>query len=116
MRWPRRAVLELSWSGKEPAPGLLWLQAWGALCGRQVYNHSPLHIIFLFRNGITASICKSVHHISLGGKLSDSLRFMKKLVFFTLTSSYPRSAHLRTMLRSIRDGWRGRMGPAQDLD
>ena len=76
-------------------------------CGRQIPWHSPLRHYFMFRNGV---YLQKLPHISIGWKLSDGFQLMKKLVFFTLVGR-PRSAHLRAMLRGIRDGWRGRLGP-----
>jgi rhamnosyltransferase len=79
------------------------IQQW---CGRQISWHSPLRHYFMFRNGI---YLQKLPHIPLGWKLSDGFQLLKKLVFFTLVGC-PRSAHLRAMLRGIRDGWQGNMG------
>lgn len=68
--------------------------------------HSPLRHYFIFRNGI---YLQKLPHISLGWKLFDALQLAKKLVIFTLVGR-PRSAHLRAMLRGLRDGLRGRLG------
>ena len=74
--------------------------------GREFAWHSALRHYFIFRNGI---YLQKLPHISLGWKLFDALQLAKKLVIFTLVGR-PRSAHLRAMLRGMRDGWRGRLG------
>jgi len=75
---------------------------------RQVAWHGPLRHYYLFRNGIHL---QKLPHIGLAWKLSDALQLLKKFVFFSLVAR-PRGAHLRAMLRGMRDGWRGRLGPA----
>jgi len=76
--------------------------------GRQIAWHSPLRHYFMFRNGI---YLQKLPHIPLGWKLFDAFQLLKKLLFFTLVGR-SRSAHLRAMFYGIRDGWRGRLGPA----
>ncbi len=68
--------------------------------------HSPLRHYFIFRNG---TYLQKLPHVSVGWKLFDSLQLAKKLAIYTLVGR-PRSAHLRAMLRGMRDGWRGRLG------
>ncbi len=68
--------------------------------------HSPLRHYFIFRNG---TYLQRLPHVSVGWKLFDALQLAKKLVIFTLVGR-PRSAHLRAMLRGMRDGWHGRLG------
>lgn len=80
---------------------------WG---GRQIPAHSPLRHYYMFRNGV---YLQKLSHISFGWKLADAFQLMKKLIFFTLVGR-PRRAHLRAMLRGIRDGRRGHMGPADE--
>ncbi len=74
--------------------------------GWQFPWHSPLRHYFIFRNG---TYLQKLPHVSLGWKLFDALQLAKKLVVFTLVGR-PRSAHLRAMVRGVRDGWRGRLG------
>ena len=68
--------------------------------------HSPLRHYFIFRNG---TYVQKLPHVSLGWKVFDAIQLAKKMVIFTLVGR-PRSAHLRAMLRGIRDGWCGRLG------
>jgi rhamnosyltransferase len=75
--------------------------------GWQFPWHSPLRHYFIFRNG---TYLQKLPHVSLGWKLFDALQLAKKLVIFTLVGR-PRAAHLGAMLRGVRDGWRGRLGP-----
>ena len=74
--------------------------------GWQFPWHSPKRHYFIFRNG---TYLQKLPHVSVGWKLFDALQLAKKLVIFTLVGR-PRSAHLRAMLRGMRDGWRGRLG------
>ena len=74
--------------------------------GREFAWHSAQRHYFIFRNGI---YLQKLPHISLGWKLFDALQLAKKLAIYTLVGR-PRSAHLRAMLRGMRDGWRGRLG------
>lgn len=69
--------------------------------------HSPLRHYYIFRNG---TYLQKLPHISLGWKIFDAIQLAKKLVIFTLVGR-PRAAHLGAMLRGVRDGWRGRLGP-----
>ena len=68
--------------------------------------HSSLRHYFIFRNG---TYLQKLPHISIGWKLFDALQLAKKLVVFTLVGR-PRLAHLRAMVRGVRDGLRGRLG------
>jgi len=80
--------------------------------GWHISWHSPLRHYFLFRNGV---YLQQLPHIPLGWKLPDGFQLLKKLVFYTLVGR-PRAVHVRAMLRGIRDGWRGRLGPTSELD
>jgi rhamnosyltransferase len=80
--------------------------------GWHISWHRPLRHYFLFRNGV---YLQQLPHIPLGWKLPDGFQLLKKLVFYTLVGR-PRAVHVRAMLRGIRDGWRGRLGPTSELD
>lgn len=80
---------------------------WGR---REFPWHSPLRHYFIFRNGV---YLQKLPHVSIGWKLFDAIQLMKKLVVFTLVGR-PRADHLRAMLRGIRDGWGGQLGPPMD--
>jgi rhamnosyltransferase len=77
--------------------------------GWQFPWHSPLRHYFIFRNG---TYLQKLPHVSLGWKLFDAIQLAKKIVVFTLVGR-PRIAHLGAMLRGVRDGWRGRLGPTK---
>ena len=85
------------------------IKHWG---GRQVAWHGPLRHYYLFRNGV---YLQTLPHIPLMWKLSDALQLLKKLVFFTLVGR-PRTAHLKAMLRGIKNGFYKRLGPAPAPD
>lgn len=80
--------------------------------GRQIPWHSPLRHYFVFRNAV---YLHKLPHISLAWKLVDCFHLVGKLVFYTWVGR-PRAAHARAMLRGIRDGWRGRLGPVSRFD
>ena len=85
------------------------IKHWG---GRQVAWHGPPRHYYLFRNGV---YLQTLPHIPLMWKLSDALQLLKKLVFFTLVGR-PRTAHLKAMLRGIKNGFYKRLGPAPAPD
>lgn len=81
------------------------VRAWG---GRQVANHSPRRHYTLMRNGVAL---QGLPHVSPAWKRSDAWQLVLKFVYFSVFGR-PRLAHLRAMWRGLRDGLRGRMGPA----
>lgn len=80
--------------------------------GRPISWHSPVRHYYMFRNSV---YLQKLPHISLGWKVADAFHLLRKLVFYTWVAS-PRAVHVKAMLNGLRDGWRGRLGPARRPD
>lgn len=80
--------------------------------GRPISWHSPVRHYFMFRNSV---YLQKLPYISLGWKVADAFHLVRKLGFYTLVAS-PRAVHVKAMLNGLRDGWRGRLGPARHPD
>lgn len=72
--------------------------------------HSSLRHYFIFRNGI---YLQKLPYIPLRWKISDGLQLLKKFILFTIAGR-PRLAHMLAMLRGMRDGYKGKLGPASN--
>lgn len=84
----------------------MWLGGW-----REIALHSPLRHYYQFRNSTFLFLRSSY---PLRWKAAEARRKLSMLVVFGLLLP-DRAAHLKMMLRGIRDGLRGRMGPATFL-
>lgn len=75
--------------------------------GREVPVHSSLRHYYVMRNSVALL---RMSWVERGWKRYDAWVLMQRLVFHTLFSRPP-GVHLVWMLRGLRDGWRGRLGP-----
>ncbi len=80
----------------------LWLGRW-----RLITLHSPLRHYYQFRNSAYLGLHSGY---PLRWKTADAMHRLGMLVVFGLLLP-DRAAHLKMMLRGIRDGVRGRLGP-----
>lgn len=71
-------------------------------------NHSVSRHYYLFRNAAWLYLHSPVPR---GWKFVDGYRLVLRFGFYTLFAR-PRTAHIRAMLCGLRDGVRGRLGPA----
>ena len=78
------------------------------LVSRKKSATNPTPIQLLMRNGVAL---QGLPHVSPAWKRSDAWQLVLKFVYFSVFGR-PRLAHLRAMWRGLRDGLRGRMGPA----
>lgn len=76
--------------------------------GREVSSHGPQRHYYLMRNGI---YLQKLGYIARGWRLSDAIQLLKKFVFFAVAGR-PRAAHIRAMLRGLRDGCAGSLDAA----
>ena len=76
--------------------------------GRALPSHSPLRHYYHFRNGVWLGRHGDVPR---EWKRVDAYRLVLRFGFYALFAR-PRLAHVAAMLRGVRDGLRGRLGPA----
>lgn len=77
--------------------------------GRALPSHSATRHYYHFRNGAWLSRHGDVPR---GWKFVDAYRLLLRFGFYALFAR-PRRAHISAMLRGLRDGFRGRLGPAR---
>jgi rhamnosyltransferase len=77
-------------------------------CGLEIPRHSPQRQYFMMRNCV---YLQKLPYIPLRWKLFEVVQLAKRLVFFTF-SGLSGFVSVRAMLHGIRDGLRGKLGPA----
>lgn len=79
--------------------------------GHQLHLHSPLRQYYILRNML---YLRTLPHSPLSWGRTCWRRILRRLVFFSLFFP-PRPRYFRLMLRGIKDGLAGRLGPAEKL-
>lgn len=82
----------------------VWLGRW-----QHIPYHSPVRHYYLFRN---SAYLYSKSYLPIRWKVINTIQLAYIFLFFSLATS-PRLKHMQMMLKGLRDGFRGKMGPIE---